>query len=153
MDAAEKVEVGDASPVSSLPRYSGLSSIDEINHRIGNSLQLLLAMISMESRAIADPGALAALEATALRIAAIAGVQRILYQSQGEPTVELAAYLTGLCDELGRSCGTDVDVQAGEAAEIRVSAEDATAVGVIVAELVGNACKYAYPDGGGGRDR
>lgn len=149
MNAAEKVEVGAATRVKSLPRHSGLTSIDEINHRIDNSLQLLLAMISMESREIADPDALSVLEATALRITAIARVQRMLYHSHSDTTIELCAYLTGLCAELERSCGCQIDLRAEAAADagLGIPAENATAVGVILSELVGNACKYAYPGG------
>lgn len=141
-----------ASPVTVLPAISEPSIADEANHRIANSLQLLAAMVSVEARRIADPIAQAALEMTMLRITAIASVQRMLYQSRDATMVDLGGYLKDLGIQLERSCadadgGRHVRVRADS---VNVSAEDATALGVIVSELVGNACKYAYPAGAPG---
>ncbi|WP_169798379.1 sensor histidine kinase [Sphingomonas soli] len=149
MTAAQYLANHDTRSVTVLPALPEPSRADETHHRIANSLQLLVAMVSMEARRIADPIAVAALDMTMRRITAIAGVQRMLYQSHAEATVELGAYLTDLCSELQQGCadeaiGRRVRVAAGQ---IQVSAEDATAVGVIVSELVSNACKYAYPAG------
>ncbi|WP_454762196.1 sensor histidine kinase [Caulobacter segnis] len=129
-----------------LPPLSALSSADEINHRIANSLQLLSALVSVQARTIEDPLALAALDITRGRIAAIANVHRQLYQAREATRVELGAYLKDLGGDLEAACahaasGRRVVVAA---ASLTVSAEDATAIGIIVSELVTNACKYAY---------
>lgn len=139
----------DARAVTVLPALPQPGSVEEAHHRIANSLQLLAAVVSVEAHRIADPVALAALDLTMRRITAIAGVQRMLYQSPAATSVDLGAYLQDLGAELDRGCGNagvgrHVRV---DARSVKVSAEDATAVGVIVSELVGNACKYAYPVG------
>jgi len=149
MTLAQHFAIHETRAVTVLPALPEPSMADEINHRIANSLQMLVAMVSIEARRIADPVAVAALDMTMRRITAIAGVQRMLYQSHAAASVDLGAYLVDLCTELEDGCadyaiGRRVRVAARE---IQVAAEDATALGVIVSELVGNACKYAYPAG------
>jgi two-component sensor histidine kinase len=135
--------------ITVLPAAPEPSSADEINHRIANSLQLLQAMVSVEARGIEDPAALAALDMTQRRIGAIAGVHRQLYRTHEASTVDLGAYLDELGQELDAGCanaavGRRVLV---DASPVAVAASEATAIGIMVSELVGNACKYAYaPD-------
>ncbi len=135
--------------ITILPAASDPRGADEVNHRIANSLQLLSAMVAMEARAILDPAALAALDMTRRRIAAIASVHRQLYQARRTASVDLGAYLEDLGRDLGEACmtteiGRHVVV---EASPVMVEAEHATAIGIIVSELVTNACKYAYAPG------
>ena len=147
MTMAQHFATDMASPITILPPLPDRDSAREAHHRIANSLQLLSAMVSIEARRIADPAAIAALDTTMRRINAIAGVQRMLYLSPDAATVDLGIYLEDLGAQLEQGCA---DAGAGRhvrvvAQRIEVPAEDATALGVIVSELVGNACKYAYP--------
>lgn len=138
--------------ITLLPPMPQPSMADEVHHRIANSLQLLGALVSLEARRIVDPGALAALEMTQQRIGAIAGVHRQLYRTSDAATIDLAPYLEALSEELDRGC---IDSGAGRhvrvnAASVVVSSSDASMIGIIVAELVSNACKYAYETGQAG---
>jgi two-component sensor histidine kinase len=148
MDVALNVKHAAGPKVMVLPPAAPPTSADEINHRIANSLQLLCAMVSFEARGIADPAAREALETTRRRIGAIAGIHRQLYQAQEATRVDLKAYL--------RELGRDLDPGAGgvrvrvRADSVIVAAEAATSIGIIVSELVTNACKYAYAPGTAG---
>lgn len=138
------------SAVSVLPPMPKVTVPDEAHHRIANNLQLLATMVSIEARRMVDPLALAALDMTQRRIVAIASVHRQLYQAGDSATVDLGCYLQALAEDLEQCCadpatGRHVRVIATD--DVVVGAEEATALGIVVSELVGNACKYAYAPG------
>ena len=124
-----------------------LFSAAEMNHRIANNLALLAALVDLDGRLVSDPAAISVLEATRRRIHAIAGVHRRLYRSQAGDAVDLCAFLgefsadlRTMCEDVGGNRRLFFDGTA-----MTVPLEYAVAVGLLVAELVSNACKYAYP--------
>jgi two-component sensor histidine kinase len=121
------------------------SAEDEVNHRVANQLQLIAALISAEERSISDPMTLDVLERTRQRIVAVGAVHRQLYAG-GHSEAELGKYLEDLGEQLARSCGPHRRIVVNAEA-IPVNAEIATAFGILVTELVTNACKHAYAAG------
>ena len=114
----------------------------EVNHRVANSLAIVGALTHMQAQTLADPTAREALEDLQRRIGAIAQVHRRLYSSTEVGSVELSDYLEGLVAELNETVG-GAHI-ALEAVPARVPTDKAVPIGVIVTELVANACKYAY---------
>ena len=122
--------------------------LKEMNHRVANSLQLVSAMVSLQASAL-EGAARDALDATQRRIGAVAQVHRRLYTSDDVESVDMQEYLGAIVDELGETwCGGRRALTLA-AEPIRLPTDRAVSLGVIVNELVGNACKYAYADGGG----
>lgn len=116
----------------------------EMSHRIHNNLTVTAAMLSLESRASANPAVTAALEKAAARIGVLADAHRHLDYTGG--AVDLGDYVRQTCEQIEQMIGARRTIRC-DAEPIRVSAEKAVALGLVANELITNALKYAFPDG------
>jgi two-component sensor histidine kinase len=117
----------------------------EVNHRVANSLQLVSAFVQMQASAT-DGDARAALKDTQRRIEAIIQVHRRLYSAGDVESVDMSEYLAALVRELQDTLSSAASPRGLSlvADPVRLATDQAVSVGVIVNELVTNACKYAY---------
>ena len=122
--------------------------LQEVNHRVANSLQLISSLIELQARKVHDADAREALKRAAERVEAVTLVHRRLYTSNDVEFVAMDQYLEGLIDELRRAVTAgDRQGQITLVAEpIRVETDKAVPIGLMVNELVTNALKYAYPN-------
>jgi two-component sensor histidine kinase len=140
---------------ASRDRYAALAAerellLREVNHRVGNSLQIIASLLHLQANSATQDDVKAALTNAMGRVAAVAQVHRRLYTSQDLKSVLLNQYLDALLDDLRRSAeGNRMSRLTLKAEPVEIDPDRAVAIGIIANELVMNAVKYAYPDGAG----
>jgi len=148
-------EAAEAEVRAARDRFEALASeramlLREVNHRVGNSLQLIASLLHMQGNANPSKAVKDALNNATSRVMAVAQVHRRLYTSDNVKTVAVDQYLAALIEDLRVSADSDALAQLTITADpIETDPDRAVAVGVIVNELIMNALKYAYPAGAG----
>jgi len=137
---------------ASRDRYAALAAerellLREVNHRVGNSLQIIASLLHLQANSSTQDDVKAALTNAMGRVAAVAQVHRRLYTSHDLKSVLLNQYLDALLEDLRRSTeGDRMSRLTLKAEPIEIDPDRAVAIGIVVNELVMNAVKYAYPD-------
>ncbi len=123
--------------------------VKEMNHRVKNSLTIVVSLLQMQARA-ADEEAAALFEDTARRVQAIARAHERLYRGSNVESMDLGQYIEDVCQDLDASA-TNLTLMIDTQKGIEIKVDHAISVALIIVELITNCAKYAYPAHSGGK--
>jgi two-component sensor histidine kinase len=118
--------------------------LNEINHRVKNSLQLVASLFSLQAAASDEPRIRQSLQAALGRITAIARIHEHLYRSPDVITVDLAGYLGDICTDLA-ALAPQCEITYQIEGPIPVATDHAVRIALLMTELITNAVKHAGP--------
>ncbi|HEY7052939.1 MAG TPA: sensor histidine kinase [Mycobacterium sp.] len=124
------------------------ATIREIHHRVKNNLQTVAALLRLQARRTANPEGRDALMESVRRVSSIALVHDALSMSVDEE-VNLDEVVDRILPIMGDIAGVDSRVRVTREGTLGVlDADRATALIMVVTELVHNAIEHAYDAGG-----
>jgi two-component sensor histidine kinase len=128
----------------------------EANHRIGNNLALIAAIIRMQGNHLARrvvpvpvDQVRGLLNETAARIESIGRLHRLLSDAGNEAMIDVGGYIREIADGILTSVAAPGTVKMAFdlAAACTLRADAVLPLGLIVGEVISNAIKYAHPAG------
>jgi two-component sensor histidine kinase len=122
--------------------------LDELEHRVVNSLQIIASIIMLKARAVESEETRRHLEDAHNRVISVATVQKHLRGSVANSMIDMEPYLATLCAALAQSMVSDntpisIKFHGKGGSSTR---RDAESVGLIVTELVINSLKHAFDE-------
>ena len=122
------------------------TTIREIHHRVKNNLQTVAALLRLQARRIDEPAAKAALEEAVRRVGSIAIVHETLSQSL-EGIIAFDEIADRLCAMVTEVSGRGAQVRVRRTGSFgSVTSEAATALAMVLTEILQNAVEHGYPD-------
>lgn len=142
---AQPAQVADPALATKLTET--LTLLDEVQHRVANNLMIISAGLGIKARRTSNLEARTELESARSRVLAMAMIEQHLKPGEPQAQTNVGGYLEGLCRALSQSMISD-----DQPVVICVSASATVLprtvlvrMGLIVAELVINALKHAFP--------
>jgi PAS domain S-box-containing protein len=123
--------------------------MQEADHRIKNSLQLVVSLLTLQASRAADPDARHALSQAIAQVHTVADVHLALQHTPDLRSIEIDQMLQEVCHRVG-SLNPSVRLKYKTKGGVRLDASRAIPLGLMVCELVTNALRHAFPIGTGG---
>jgi two-component sensor histidine kinase len=129
------------------------AAMKEIHHRVKNNLQIINSLLSLQSRKLKDPSAIAVLDDARARINALSLIHRSLYEHTDIRTVDVKSFFSELATHLDQALGAEdqkIRIESDIDDDL-IDADTAVPLALFTAEAVTNAVKHAFPAGRGVR--
>lgn len=119
--------------------------LKEVHHRVKNNLQIILSLLSLDSRFDKD-NPLELIESTKSRIKTMALIHEKIYKSSTLSSINIKDYITDEVSSLlslynASNITPHVDVE-----EIMLNMDTTIPLGLMINEVIINSIKYAFPD-------
>jgi two-component sensor histidine kinase len=121
--------------------------LEEMQHRVANSLTIIASILMLKARTVQSEETRQHLHDAHKRVLSVAAVQQHLHVTGQIGLIEIAPYLSKLCEALsdsviGDSRPISLKVQGAGG---HLSSRQAVSIGLVVTELVLNSLKHAFP--------
>lgn len=118
----------------------------EMQHRVGNNLQMVGAVLSLQMRGLTEPTAKRALSDAASRLQIIGNIQRQLYRQDGQ-LVPLDRFLSDVASKMmASSARPGITCTLEAEPDIILRPDSAVPVALIVSEAIANALEHGFAD-------
>jgi two-component system, sensor histidine kinase PdtaS len=122
--------------------------MSEIHHRVKNNLQMVSSILDLQARDLTDEKSMRVIEDSLSRINAISLIHQRLYQSDNIRGIKINTYLQELAFDILKNFSSSVTTKPIQLTckvdDLNMDLESAIPIGLITAELIINACKYAF---------
>jgi two-component sensor histidine kinase len=115
----------------------------ELQHRISNNLQLVAALLALDTAQLTDTRAKAALAEASRRLTLIGKLHRQLYDPKGAE-IDFGQFLKQLCDDVVKSWSTSKVDCFVRAQAMTLAADQSIPVALIVMELMSNSMEHGF---------
>lgn len=125
----------------------------ELHHRVKNNFQIILSLLSLQSRDMGDEKVTRAMRESQNRIRAMAFVHETMYSSADFARIDLESYVKYLATQLFAFYGVPPETISLilDIKNIFININTAIPLGLVINELVSNSLQHAFPEGRKGR--
>jgi two-component sensor histidine kinase/Tfp pilus assembly protein PilF len=122
--------------------------LKEIHHRVKNNLQIISSLLDLQSNKIEDDTARSVIADGQSRVKSMALIHHKLYQHENIATINIKEYIGQLFNQIMATLtATPPKLTLDIDAEVAFDIDTAIPLGLILNELLTNACKYAFEEG------
>jgi len=122
--------------------------LQEVHHRVKNNLQVISSLLSLQAHTVSNPAVLEVFKESERRIRSMAAVHEQLYRSGNLSSIDAAAYIHSVVEDVYGSYNSNVHIELQtELESIPLAPDKAIPCGLIINELMSNALKYGFPEG------
>ncbi|MFM9974371.1 MAG: PAS domain-containing protein [Beijerinckiaceae bacterium] len=121
--------------------------LHEVDHRVKNNLQMIGAMLMLQSMSIPDQRIKNTLQEMLERVDALGLVHKRLYQSESILDFDLGDFTREIAANLVAAAGrNDINLML-QTESIKIKADSAAPIALVINETITNALKHAFPPG------
>jgi PAS domain S-box-containing protein len=121
--------------------------LHEVDHRVKNNLQMISAMLMLQSMSIPDERIKNTLREMLERVEAMGLVHKRLYQSENVIDFDLSEFTKEIASNLVAATGRDDIALTVDVETVNIKADDAASMALVINETITNALKHAFLPG------